>query len=108
LNTDSHADRYANNRLRLCANVTGKEATRYTPAGIAVVKLMLQYTGDPLEAGAPRTVEFEIAAYALGAVAKRAEAATLGQTVQVHGFLAPVRKGAKLLALHITDIEFEN
>jgi primosomal replication protein N len=96
------------NHLRLVAKVIGKEATRYTPAGIAVVKLTLQHTGQAQEAGAARQVEFEMTAYALGLAAKQAEGVKLGQVVNVQGFLAPNRKGARLLSLHITDIEFEN
>jgi primosomal replication protein N len=70
--------------------------------------LTLQHEGDQFEAGAPRAVEFELTAHALGTAAARAQAAPLGQLVQVQGFMAPTRKGAKTLVLHITDIAFEN
>jgi primosomal replication protein N len=93
------------NQLRLSAKLIGKEATRYTPAGIAVVKLVLQHQGDQQEAGAPRQIEFELTAHALGQAAKQAERLQLGQQVQVQGFLAPTRKGARLVRLHVTQIE---
>lgn len=96
------------NCLSLLAKVIGKEATRYTPAGIAVVKLALQHEGAQQEAGAARQVGFEISAYALGSAAKAAEQVQLGQLVQVQGFLAPTRKGTKLLNLHITEIALQN
>jgi hypothetical protein len=51
---------------------------------------------------------FELTAHALGSAAAKAQAASLSQVVQVQGFMAPPRKGAKTLVLHITDIAFEN
>jgi primosomal replication protein N len=70
--------------------------------------LTLQHEGDQFEAGAPRSVMFELTAHALGSAAAKAQAASLSQVVQVQGFMAPPRKGAKTLVLHITDIAFEN
>jgi primosomal replication protein N len=93
------------NLLRLSAKVTGKEAMRYTPAGIAVSILTLQYQGQTQEAGALRQVEFEITAHALGQVAQQVQTLQLGQIITAKGFLAPARKGAKQLRLHITQIE---
>jgi primosomal replication protein N len=93
------------NVLHLSAKVIGKEAIRYTPAGIAVVKLTLEHQGMQSEAGAQRQVQFEMTAHVLGQAAKQAQVLQLGQVVRVQGFLAPTRKGAKQLRLHITHIE---
>ncbi len=54
------------------------------------------------EAGIDRIVEFEIGALILGDQVREFEPIGPGDDIAVEGFLAPARKTARLLLLHIT------
>jgi len=74
---------------------------RYTPAGLPVLEMTLAQVIDVVEAELARRVELTLAAVALGDVARMLTGTPLGATVQVEGFLAPTRKGASRLKLHV-------
>jgi len=82
-----------------------RSITRYSPAGVPVLECRLDHRSTQWEAEAPREVEFEMRALALGGIVAELEALEPGTEVAVRGFLAPTRKGARTLLLHITGIE---
>lgn len=77
-------------------------AVRYTPAGVPVLDCRLRHRSEQIEAGLPRSVEFEIAAVALGDLVTVIDQVSPGEWLEVDGFLAPTRKGSPTLTLHIT------
>jgi primosomal replication protein N len=89
----------------LVAGLIEREALRYTPAGVPMVGLRLSHSSTQREAGADRQVELEIAAVAADAVALRMSRVPLGASLQVCGFLAPRRRSARSLVLHVTEFE---
>jgi primosomal replication protein N len=93
------------NRVGLSATLAAREAIRYTPAGIPIVMLTLSHQSVQREAGADRSVEMEIAALAADRVALKVDRIALGAALTVQGFLAPRRRNAKSLVLHLTEIE---
>jgi len=78
---------------------------RYTPAGIPIVSARLLHSSQKIEAGVPRTVEFEIAAIAAGEISGRFEQADLGGIFQFDGFLARKSRNSKSLVFHIVDFD---
>jgi primosomal replication protein N len=79
---------------------------RYTPAGVPVSEGWLQHSASQIENGTERLVEVEIAVLALGETARWLQAAPLGGTVRITGFLAAKSRTSKMPVLHVNSIEF--
>jgi primosomal replication protein N len=92
------------NRLVLTAQLIERGALRHTPAGIAVLDLMLSHQGELTEDGRPRKVSLQIKALAIGAISQAAGELALGSLAQFVGFLAQSRNGRGLL-FHITALD---
>ena len=92
------------NQGRLTASVLEIKPLRYTPAGVPVTEMVLAHESSVMEAGAQRHVQLSIAAVALGDVGLLAAQTPLGVLLNIEGFLAPVRKGAGKLVLHIQHV----
>ncbi len=88
--------------VRLDGELVERGAVRFTPAGVPVLDLRLRHRSEQIEAGLPRSIDFEIAAVALGDLANTMNDYVPGHRLQVDGFLAPSRKGSRNLTLHIT------
>ena len=88
--------------IRLDGELIERGAVPYTPAGVPVVDCRLRHRSEQIEAGLPRSIEFEIAAVALGELAPVIDRVLPGDRLEVDGFLAPSRKGSNSLTLHIT------
>ena len=91
--------------IALTARLVERSIIRYSPAGVPVLECRLEHRSTQWEAQAPRAVEFEMKALALGSVVADVEVLEPGAEVAVRGFLAPTRKGSRTLLLHITGIE---
>ena len=89
------------NQVSVTASVLEIKPLRYTPAGVPVTELVLDHVSDVMEAGAMRRVQFSIVAVALGDIGLLMAQTPLGVLLNIEGFLAPVRKGASKLVLHI-------
>ena len=89
------------NRLALTAQVLECGPLRHTPAGVPVLEMQLVHVSEVIEAGMPRRVELTLAAVALGDQARMLAPTQLGAFLELEGFLAPVRKSASRVALHI-------
>ncbi len=85
------------------ASLVGREATRYTPTGLAVVESSFLFDGEVVEAGTARTLRFEFDALAIGEVAARLQRQALGTTVDLTGFVAPRSRRSRRLRVHITE-----
>jgi primosomal replication protein N len=89
------------NETALSARVLEREPLRHTPAGIPVLEMLLEHMSEVIEAGHPRRVELTIQAVVVGDLALMLADIQLGMSLQVQGFLAPVRQGAVKLKLHV-------
>lgn len=94
------------NHVELTGILTERKALRFTPAGVPVAECVVRHQSEQLEAGNPRRVECEVQAIGLGESAKWLQAATLGMTVKLTGFLAAKSQSSKQLRMHVTTIEF--
>jgi primosomal replication protein N len=92
------------NRLVLAAALVERSATRYTPAGLPALDLVLKHESMASEDGQPRKVSFEIKAVAIGAVTQLLMPLALGTELLTGGFVTSTRNGKGLL-FHITSVE---
>lgn len=91
------------NRVQLSASLAARSDLRHTPAGVAVLELHLAHQGSVAEAGAERTLQFELDAIALGDAAQRLARVDLGQRLNLTGFLAPRSRRSQRLVVHISE-----
>jgi primosomal replication protein N len=94
------------NRLRIDGRLIGKEALRYTPAGIPVFSGVLEHQSEQEEDGEARRVECEVPLIALGDPAKWLAAVAPGLTISLAGFIAAKSRQRKTLVFHVQSIEF--
>ncbi|MEN9589011.1 MAG: primosomal replication protein N [Alcaligenaceae bacterium] len=93
------------NRLEVQGQILELSPLRYTPAGVAVLEFLLSHESEVTEAGQVRRLAFTLAVVALGDLAQMAGTTSLGRTVRVQGFLAPVRKDSPKFRLHAQHIQ---
>lgn len=96
----------AHNRLVITVSLTELKPLRYTPAGVPVTEMRLAHRSRQTEGKVARDVECELAAVAIGDLARLIQGAKLGAALTAAGFLTNRGKSARQLVLHITDIEF--
>jgi primosomal replication protein N len=94
------------NRVTLACQLAARDALRYTPAGVAIVRFTVAHASRQTEAGAERGVELELACVAVEDAAKAIAAAPLGVGLELAGFLAPKARTARQLVLHVTETRF--
>jgi primosomal replication protein N len=94
------------NALRLVARIVELSPLRYSPAGIPVASCVLAHESSQIEAGVPRAVKVELAAMALGDLARVLAAARAGACVAVRGFLAAKSAKSTTPVLHLNEIDF--
>ncbi len=80
---------------------------RYTPAGIERIEMKIRHASTQQEAGAPRQVQCEVSALALGEAARQAARLQVGQHVVAEGFLAQRSLRSMQLVMHIDKIKLE-
>jgi len=91
------------NKLVLQAEVVKIEPLRYTPAGIALLSVVLHHVSEQVEAGMKRKVECELNAVALGDLALQGLQA--GEHILATGFLAKRSLKSTQLVMHINHIK---
>jgi primosomal replication protein N len=94
------------NRLMLACQLAARDALRYTPGGVPIVRFTVGHASRQVEAGAERGVELELACIAVEDRAKAIAAAPLGIGLELAGFLAPKARAARQLVLHVTEMRF--
>lgn len=92
------------NRTVLSGKVIGREALRYTPAGLPVLQFQLSHDETLIEAGLERQVVFEISVLLLGDLASMYQYLSINTELEIEGFIAPTRKNAARMALHAQHI----
>lgn len=92
------------NHVVFTGELIERQALRYTPGAIAVLDMKLQHESVVEQAGANRTVSFEVAVMAMGDLALMWQSATLGQQLKVEGFLAPLRRQSPRMVVHASAI----
>jgi primosomal replication protein N len=83
-----------------------RDALRFTPAGVPIVRFRVAHASQQREAGAERQVEMEMACIAVEGLARLVAAAALGAELMTTGFVARKGKSSRQLVLHVTDLEF--
>jgi hypothetical protein len=92
-----------NNTVSLTARIKDADTLRYTPAGIAVLGLMLEHESWQTEAGEPYLARFELQAKLIGEQAKLWQHKA-GSMVDISGFLAAYSQKYRRPILHIQTI----
>jgi primosomal replication protein N len=100
------ADAKALNQTRIDGQLCEKKPLRHTPAGVPVAEARLLHESEQEESKLSRQVKCEISLLALGAQAAWLEAAPLGASLAVGGFLAARSRNSKTLVLHVQTLEF--
>lgn len=81
------------NRINLVGTVVDAPATRYSPAGIRITRLLLAHESRQWEAGQSRQVRFRIGVRAAGDdAADLAAGLAAGERIRIAGFLARLRQ----------------
>jgi primosomal replication protein N len=93
------------NHLVVRGQLVQREALRYTPAGVAVVEAVFHHDGEAVEAGLARKLRFDLDVVAVGALALKLAALSLGSKATLTGFLATRSHRSRKLRMHITDFE---
>jgi primosomal replication protein N len=86
--------------------IVGRDNLRYTPAGIAIIRMTLAHESTQVEASEPRTLKLELACVAVEAEARLIAQAALGTKIRVTGFLAAKSRTSRGIELHATSVEF--
>jgi primosomal replication protein N len=94
------------NRLVLQAKLLQRSATRYTPAGLPALDLMLEHSSSASQDGQPRKLAFELRALAIGEVTRGLNTLALGQSAVFGGFIAQGRNGRGWV-FHVTEFEVD-
>lgn len=92
------------NHLTFTAVVATTGELRYTPAGLPAIELTLQHQSEVIEAGLKRRLDFQVGAVALGDTALLLVDVPLGATVDITGFIAPLRKASVRMIVHIQEV----
>ena len=93
------------NRLTLDARLEARGDLRFTPAGIPVLDMQLAHESKQVEAGSERRVACELAAIALGPIARQLTGIAIGSQLRCHGFLARRYRTGISVALHLCEFE---
>lgn len=93
------------NRLDIQGQITEISPLRYTPAGVAVLEILLEHESEVIEAGQPRRLMFSVPVILMGDMARMHANTKLGTVLQVSGFMAPVRKDSPRFRLHAQQVK---
>lgn len=91
------------NIVTLSGTLVGREAVRFTPAGIEVFEGTFHHRVTLKEAGRPRIVEFDFPAVSYGELANELNQLPLGGDFVLKGFFAPRSSRSQRLIVHITE-----
>lgn len=92
------------NRFELTANITEIEPLRHTPAGLPLIRLVLDHYSEPTEAGFKRKLNMQIRAVAIGDIAKLIAKFKPQTNLHMLGFMAPIKQGSDYLVFHIQEL----
>jgi primosomal replication protein N len=93
------------NQVTLDARLQSRDDLRFTPAGLPVLDFALAHDSLQVEAGAERRVACELAAVALGPIARELAAVAPGANIRCRGFLARRYRTGVSVALHVNAFD---
>ena len=93
------------NAVTLDARLAARADLRFTPAGIPALDFQLAHDSMQTEAGGERRVACDLAAVALGPLAKDLAAVAVGAQLRCRGFLARRYRSGLSIALHVNEFE---
>lgn len=93
------------NRVELAGTIVECLPLRYTPAGIAVIDLVLEHASVVTEAGSQRSLSLRMPARSIGAPAVALAATAIGSTIRAFGFLARKSHRSKSILFHIQHFQ---
>ncbi|MCU0775111.1 MAG: primosomal replication protein N [Ideonella sp.] len=91
------------NHLTLTASVIGRQALRYTPAGLPVLDLTLHHESEVVQEGQPRRVSVELRGRAVGSVVPAVERLDIGASRHFSGFIGAQRNGRGVV-FHLLEV----
>jgi primosomal replication protein N len=95
----------ATNDVTLDARLAARGDLRFTPAGIPALDFQLAHESTQPEADVDRRVACELAAIAIGPLAKDLAAVAVGAKLRCRGFLARRYRTGTSVALHVNAFE---
>ena len=93
------------NSVTLDARLAARGDLRFTPAGVPAVDFSLAHESTQVEAGVERRVACDLAAVALGAVAREIAVVAIGAQIRCNGFLSRRYRTGTSVALHVNEFE---
>ena len=91
------------NQLILTGTITETKDIRYTPGGIAVWEGKLHHASGVYEAGVMRRLEYDVSAISFADAALQLSKLSVGQAIELKGFIAPRSIKTQRLVVHITE-----
>ncbi len=95
----------ATNEVTLDARLAARGDLRFTPAGVPALDFQLAHESMQAEADVDRRVACELAAIAMGPLAKDLAAVAVGAQLRCRGFLARRYRTGTSVALHVNAFE---
>jgi len=95
------------NRFIIDGQIAARDELRYTPAGLEKLEFKIQHQSTQQQAGMPRQVQCEISAQAFGELARQAATLSVGQAVNVAGFITQRSLRSTQLVLQIDKLTLE-
>ena len=87
------------------ARLAARSDLRFTPAGIPALDFQLAHESMQAEAGGERRVACDLAAVALGPIAKELASVEVGAHLRCRGFLARRYRTGMSVSLHVNQFE---
>jgi primosomal replication protein N len=95
------------NSVTLDARLQSRGALRFTPAGVPALDFELAHESVQVEAGSERRVACELAAVALGPLARKIADVEPGAQIRCSGFLARRYRTGITVALHVNEFDLK-
>lgn len=93
------------NEVTLEARLAARGDLRFTPAGVPALDFQLAHESTQTEASRQRRVACDLAAIALGPLAKDLAGVAVGAQLRCRGFLARRYRTGTSVALHVNEFE---
>ena len=93
--------------MTLDARLQSRGALRFTPAGVPALDFELAHESTQVEAGSERRVACELAAVALGPLARKIADVEPGAQIRCSGFLARRYRTGITVALHVNEFDLK-
>jgi primosomal replication protein N len=93
------------NAVTLDARLASRDDLRFTAVGLPALDFQLAHESVQIEADRERRVACELAAVALGPVARDLASVALGAQLRCRGFLARRYRTGSSVALHVNEFE---